>query len=102
MNIINKTSLASGGQRVWRDNGETDCLSLCRDGTRTQRSTVLRLFRVIKRCAFLRSSARRSSSMHLTSTRCLCSSFSSATPKAPNIAAPALVVPHTISTTFPA
>ena len=38
--------------RVWRDNGETDRVSLCRDGTRTQRSTVLRLFRVIKRCAF--------------------------------------------------
>ena len=35
--------------RVWRDNGETDRVSLCRDGTRTQRSTVLRLFR---RCAF--------------------------------------------------
>ena len=35
--------------RVWRDNGETDRLSLCPDGTRTQRSTVLRLFRVIKR-----------------------------------------------------
>ena len=38
--------------RVWRDNGKTDRLSLCRDGTRTQRSTVLRLFRVIKQCAF--------------------------------------------------
>ena len=47
MNIILKNFT-----RVWRDNGETDRLSLCRDGTRTQRSTVLRLFRVIKRCAF--------------------------------------------------
>ena len=47
MNIIKKNFT-----RVWRDNGETDRLSLCRDGTRTQRSTVLRLFRVIKRCAF--------------------------------------------------
>ena len=47
MNIIKKNFT-----RVWRDNGETNCLSLCRDGTRTQRSTVLRLFRVIKRCAF--------------------------------------------------
>ena len=44
MNIIKKTSLAS--------DGETDRLSLCRDGTRTQRSTFLRLFRVIKRSAF--------------------------------------------------
>ena len=44
MNIIKKNFT-----RVWRDNGETDRLSLCRDGTR---STVLRLFLVIKRCAF--------------------------------------------------
>ena len=38
--------------RVWRDNGETDRLSLCRDGTRTQRSKVLRFFRVIKQFSF--------------------------------------------------
>ena len=37
---------------VWRDNGETDCLSLYRDGMRAQRSTVLRWFRVIERCGY--------------------------------------------------
>ena len=41
---MKKTSLSSGGT--------TEKRSLCRDGTRTQRSTVLRLFRVIKWCAF--------------------------------------------------
>ena len=39
-------------KKLHSHNGETDRLSLCRDGTRTQRSTVLRLFRVIKQCAF--------------------------------------------------
>ena len=43
--LINFTS-------VWRDNGETDHLSLYRGGMRAQRSTVLRLFRVIKRCGY--------------------------------------------------
>ena len=38
--------------KLWRDNGETDRLSLYRDGMRAQRSTVLRLFRVIKRCGY--------------------------------------------------
>ena len=47
MNIIKKYFTL-----VWRDNGETDRVSVCRDGTRIQRSTVLRLFRVIKRCVF--------------------------------------------------
>ena len=37
---------------VWRDNGETGRLSLYDDGMRAQRCTVLRWFRVIKRCAF--------------------------------------------------
>ena len=44
-------SLKKNFTRVWRDNGETDRLSHCRDGTRSQISTVLCSFRVIKRCA---------------------------------------------------
>ena len=47
MNVINKTSLASG-----RDNGETNRLSLYRNGMRAQRPTVLRWFRVKKRCGY--------------------------------------------------
>ena len=38
--------------RIWRDIGETDRLSLCCDGIRAQRSTILRWFCVIKQCAF--------------------------------------------------
>ena len=48
MKSLKKTSLASGGTTEKR----IAYLFACRDGTRTQRSTVLRLFRVIKRCAF--------------------------------------------------
>ena len=45
MSLINFTS-------VWRDNRETDRLSLYRDGMRARRPTVLRWFRVIKRCGY--------------------------------------------------
>ena len=38
--------------RVWRDNRETDRLSLYRGGMRAQRSTVLCWFCVIKRCGY--------------------------------------------------
>ena len=37
---------------VWRDNGETDRLSLYCDRMRVQRPTVLRWYRVIKRCGY--------------------------------------------------
>ena len=46
MNVINKTSLASGGKT------EKRIVYLYRDGIRAQRSTVLRWFRVIKRCGY--------------------------------------------------
>ena len=46
MNVINKTSLASGGTT------EKRIAYLHRDGMRAQRSTVLRSFCVIKRCGY--------------------------------------------------